>query len=472
MEYDATVVGSGPNGLAAAIELARAGCSVCVFEMRSEPGGGVRTAELTLPGFLHDVCSAVHPLGVGSPFFRTLPLAKFGLEWIHPAAPLAHPLDDGTAVFAERSLDATASQLGADSSSYQKIFGRFAASWDELAQDVLGPIHIPRHPFLLADFGRYAIQPADSFVHGQFSGERARALLGGIAAHSLLPLDRRPTAAFGLLLGILAHAVGWPLPKGGSRSITNALISHLASLGGIVCCGVDIRSIDELPSSRMILCDVTPRQLLKIAGSRLDEHYQRKLRRYRYGVGVFKVDWALASPIPWKDPACLRAGTVHVGGTFEDMKSAESEIAHGKHPERPLVILAQPSLFDPTRAPAGNHTAWGYCHVPHGSTVDMTNVIENQIERMAPGFRDCVIQRHTFNTSEFEAYNPNYVGGDINGGVQDLGQVIARPVASLSPYRTPAKGLYICSSSTPPGGGVHGMCGYHAARTALADMGV
>jgi phytoene dehydrogenase-like protein len=472
MEYDAIVIGSGPNGLAAAIELARAGCSVCVFERSDSIGGGARSSDLTLPGFVHDICSAIHPLGVASPFFRTLPLADFGLEWIQPEAPLAHPFIDGDSVIAERSLVETARILAADSAEYQKLFGILVRQWDSLVTEILAPMHIPTHPLLLARFGWHAIRSARAFAYGHFRKEPARALFAGMAAHSFLALDDRPSAAFGLVLTVLAHAVGWPLPKGGSQQISEALGACLRSLGGRIVTGVCVRSLDELPSSRLVLCDVTPRQLLEIAGSRLNERYRRKIQKYQYGPGVFKIDWALSSAIPWKDSRCARAATLHIGGTFEAIAAAENDVTEGRHPDKPFVIVAQPSLFDPTRIPPGKHTAWAYCHVPNGSTEDMTNRIEAQIEAVGPGFKDCILARHTFTTRQLEAHNPNYVGGDINGGLQSLAQLLVRPVFSPSPYRTPVKGLYICSSSTPPGGGVHGMCGFYAARTALADADI
>jgi phytoene dehydrogenase-like protein len=469
VDHEAIVIGSGPNGLAAAIELARAGLKVCVYEGSESLGGGARSAELTLPGFVHDVCSAIHPLAVSSPFFRSMPVGDFGLQWIHPDAPLAHPFEDGSAIVVERSIVETARGLAADSTAYQKLYDGLADRWDMLASDIFAPIHLPRHPLLLARFGWNGIKSARSFADTRFQGQAARALFAGMAAHGMLSLKSRPSAAFGLILTSLAHAVGWPLPKGGSQRISDALAANLRSLGGRIITGVVVRSLDELPRSRMVVCDVTPSQLLKIAGNKLPNHYRRRLQKYRYGPGVFKVDWALSSPIPWKNHRCLRAATVHVGGTFEAIAAAEEAVARGHHPERPFLLVAQPSLFDPTRAPHGKHTAWGYCHVPNGSTEDMTNRIEAQIEAVAPGFKDCVLARHTFTTSQLECYNPNYVGGDINGGLQSLVQTLRRPVLSLSPYRTPVEGLYICSSSTPPGGGVHGLCGYYAARTALVD---
>ncbi len=470
--FDAIVVGSGPNGLAAAIELARAGWSVVVYEAKATIGGGVRTAELTLPGFYHDTCSAIHPLGLGSPFFRSLPLHEYGLEWIHPDAPLAHPLDDGTAMLLERSFEATVQTLGHDADAYRRLFEPFARNWDKLAQDILGPFPFPpRHPFLLTRFGLPSLLPGSVLARLLFRGPRARALFAGLAAHSIMSLDKVITASFGMVLGLLGHAVGWPLPRGGSQSISNAMAAYLQTLGGKILTDSPVSNIDELPSSHVVLFDVTPRQLVRIAGHHLPEGYKRRLQGYRYGPGVFKVDWALAGPIPWEAPECSRAGTVHIGGTLEEIEHSEREMSKGRIAENPFVLVAQQSLFDPTRAPRGQHTGWAYCHVPNGSTVDMTEPIERQIERFAPGFRDLILARHTISPSQWEDRNPNYIGGDINGGVQDLGQLFTRPVARLVPYSTPNKRIYLCSSSTPPGGGVHGMCGYHAARAVLRAMG-
>lgn len=465
--YDAVVIGSGPNGLAAAITLAQAGLSVIIFESKNTVGGGMRSAELTLPGFIHDICSAIHPLGIGSPFFRALPLDRYGLEWIQPLASLAHPFDDGTAALLEHSLEATGKTLGVDAEAYAKLMQPLAANWNNLADDLLAPLRIPRHPLMMARFGLLAMQPAAALAEKLFKGEHARSLFAGLSAHAIQPLEKPLTAAFGLILGILGHVTGWPMPKGGSQKIADALSSYFCSLGGEICTGAAIENIDNLPSSRAIFCDITPRQLLHIAGHRLPANYKSRLERYRYGPGVFKMDWALNHPIPWKAVECARAGTVHLGGTAEEIAESEREVWENKHPKKPYIILAQQSLFDPTRAPAGKHTAWGYCHVPNGSTVDMTERLEAQIERFAPGFRDCILARKTQNTVELEHYNANYVGGDINGGVQDIYQLFTRPVARLNPYSTPLEGLYICSSSTPPGGGVHGMCGYHAAASVL-----
>jgi phytoene dehydrogenase-like protein len=474
--HDAIVVGSGPNGLAAAIALARAGRSVLVVEGRDTIGGGLRTEELTLPGFLHDTCSAIHPLGVASPFMRSLPLAEHGVEWIHPPAPLAHPLDDGTAVVLERSVDETAAGLGVDGDAWRKLLGPLVDASEALVEGALAPIasRPPRHPLAMARFGLHALRSATGLARGRFEGERARALFAGNAAHAMLPLEARATASFGLILAMLGHAVGWPLPRGGSQQVANAMASYLGSLGGELETGRQVESLDELVAQShkpLVLLDVTPRQLLALAGDRLDGRYRRALERYRYGPGVVKLDYALSAPVPWTAPACARAATVHVGGTLEEIAAAEALVARGGVPERPYVLVAQQSLFDPSRAPAGRHTLWAYTHVPHGSgsstTEEAVVAMEAQLERFAPGFRELVLARSVLGPAELEARNPNYVGGDINGGSAELRQLFARPVASPTPYRTPLDGVYLCSSSTPPGGGVHGMCGVHAARAAL-----
>ena len=467
-QVDAIVVGAGPNGLAAAITLAQAGWSVLVREGASTVGGGARTEELTLPGFHHDVCSAIHPLAVASPLFKRLPLADFGLQWIEPPSPVAHVLD-GHAVVAERDVNATGIELGRDAHAYAGLVGRIARDWRHLVDALLGPPSVPRHPFELARFGMAALRPAASLARTRFDGDAARALFAGHAAHSMLPLERATSAAFGLVLGASAHALGWPMPRGGSQRLSNALAGYLESLGGTIVVDAPVLTLAELPRAKAVLLDVTPRQLLRMAHDRLPSAYRRSLARYRYGVGVFKVDWALAEPIPWRDARVARAGTVHVGGTLEEVARSERAPWDGDHAERPFVLIAQPTLFDPTRAPAGKHIAWGYCHVPNGSSVDMTGAIERQVERFAPGFRDCILARSKLSTRDLERRNPNLVGGDINGGVQDLWQLVTRPTRTM--YRTPADGVYLCSSSTPPGGGVHGMCGYHAARAVLADHG-
>ncbi len=464
------MVGSGPNGLAAAITLQRAGLSVLLLEGKDTVGGGLRTAELTLPGFLHDVCSAIHPLAAESPFFKTLPLAAHGLEYLYPPVAAAHPFANGTAAVLEHSLPATAERLGPDARAYRTLIAPVVRDWPELAPAILGPLRLPDHPLALAQFGLKGLLPAHLLANLHLKTTEARGLWAGMAAHAQLPLGHVATSAIGLVLLATGHLRGWPLPKGGSQQIASALTAYFRSLGGQVQTNFYVDSLAQLPSAHAVLLDVTPRQLLAIAGHKLSALYQWQLGRYRYGMGVFKIDWALAEPIPFTAPECRQAGTVHLGNTLEEIAHAEQLTWNGGHPERPFVLLAQQSLFDPTRAPAGQHTAWAYCHVPHGSQKDMTNAIEQQVERFAPGFRERILARHVLNTKQMQAYNPNYIGGDINGGVLDIGQLFTRPVLRLSPYQTSAKGLYLCSSSTPPGGGVHGMCGYHAARRALRDV--
>jgi len=464
----ACVVGSGPNGLAAAIVLAQAGIEVEVFEAESISGGAARTMELTLPGFRHDFGSAVHPMAAGSPFFSSVPLRDFGLEWIHSPAALAHPLDDGTAVLLERDLKSAVASLAEDGVAWDMLLRPFVERWRDLAPEILGPVPlIPKHPFLLGRFGLNALSSAETMVK-RFRNPRTRALFAGLAAHSFLRLDEPLSGSFGMLMAILAHAVGWPIPRGGSQAITNALCGYLQSLGGRVTASSRIESIDTMPNCELILCDVTPRQLVKIAGSRLSDSCKRALKKFRYGSGAFKVDYALSQPIPWKASECLRAAALHLGGSFEEIAESEKLVRSGHHPERPFVLLAQPSLFDSSRAPEGKHTAWAYCHVPNGSTVDMLEQLESQIERFAPGFRDVVLARHVFSPADLESRDANLIGGDIAGGVLDLRQFLFRP--TWRHYATSAESLYICSASTPPGGGVHGMCGYHAAKMALRRM--
>jgi phytoene dehydrogenase-like protein len=468
-DYDAVVVGSGPNGLAAAIALQQKGLSVLVLEGKPTIGGGLRSAELTLPGYVHDICSAVHPLAVGSPFFQTLPLAEHGLEFIYPPVAAAHPLDRGIAALLVGKMEETAERLGEDADHYRRLVGPVVQDWPALAPELLGPLHFPKDPWMLARFGLKGI-PSVTWLARRFRTREARALLAGMAAHGEQPLTNWTTAAIALVFLATGHDLGWPIPRRGSVAIAGALAGYFLSLGGRIETGVYIRSMSQLPSSRCVLFDLTPRQLLQLGGHRWSSLYRWQLERYRYGMGVFKIDWALAEPIPFLAEGCRRAGTVHIGGDFEEIAASEAATARGLIAERPFVLLAQPSVFDPSRAPQGRHTAWAYCHVPNGSQEDMTERIERQVERMAPGFRERVLARHVYDTAQMEEYNPNYIGGDINGGVMDIRQLFTRPALRWSPYRTSSRGIYICSSSTPPGGGVHGMCGYHAARRALRDV--
>lgn len=470
-DFDAVVVGSGPNGLAAAILLQQNGLSVLLLEGKNEIGGGLRSAELTLPGFTHDICSAIHPLAVGSPFFQQLPLEEHGLEYIYPPIAAAHPFDNSTAAVLKHSVEETAKLLGADEQAYLQLMTPIVNDWPSIAPDVLGPLHFPKHPLAMARFGFPALTSA-AHLAKRFKTKEAKGLLAGMAAHAIQPLTNSATSAIALVLMANGHLKGWPLPKGGSNRIANALASYFVSIGGKIETGVNVASLQQLPSSGAVLFDVSPRQLLQIAGHRFSAIYKWQLERYRYGMGVFKMDWALDGPIPFKAESCKTAGTVHIGGTLQEIVDSEQQIWNGKHSEKPYVLLAQQSLFDSTRAPAGKQTAWAYCHVPNGSTVDMTAIIESQIERFAPGFKERILAKHTMNTLQIEDYNPNYIGGDINGGVIDLGQLFTRPALRWSPYKTSAKGLYLCSASTPPGGGVHGMCGYYAAKTVLKDIGI
>lgn len=465
--FDAVVVGSGPNGLAAAVTLAREGHSVVVYEAKETIGGGTRSAELTLPGFTHDVCSAIHALGVSSSFFNELPLADHGLEWVHPDIPLAHPFDDGTAAVLYRSLSETGATLGEDGPRYQAFMEPLVKDWEKILADFMGPLRLPRHPVSATRFGLRALRSASGLAKGVFKGQKAQGFFAGLAGHAILPLETMASAAPPLILGAVGHGAGWPIARGGSQQIANSLASYLQELGGEIATNTPIASLSQLPPSKAVLLDITPRQLIEIAGDRLPAGYTKRLSRYRYGPGVFKVDWALDGPIPWKAEACGKAGTVHLGGTLEEIASSEREVWAGQHPKRPYVLVTQQSLFDSSRAPERKHTCWAYCHVPHGSTENMRDIIADQIERFAPGFRDLILAEHCRNTAEMESYNPNYIGGDIIGGVQDLRQQFTRPLPQLVPYSTPVKGLYLCSSSTPPGGGVHGMCGYHAARAVL-----
>jgi phytoene dehydrogenase-like protein len=463
--YDAVVVGAGPNGLTAAITLARAGRSVLLREAADTPGGAARSAELTLPGFVHDVGSAVHPMGAASPAFREMPLGEHGLRWVEPAVAMAHPFDEGAPALLMRSIDETVASLGR--SLYRPVMAPLARQWDGLAADTLAPPHWPRHPLLLARFGTTALLPATVVARALFKEPRGRAWFLAIAAHGAVPMSASPAASFGIMLALAAHAVSWPIPVGGAQSITNALVSYFRSLGGHLETGAPVMDLGDLPAARTTLLDVTPRQFLAMAGGRLPRWYRRALGRYRYGPGVYKIDWALSAPIPWRSAECALAGTVHLCGSDGELLASERAPWEGRVSERPFVLLAQPSLFDPTRAPAGHHTAWAYCHVPNGSTVEMTERIERQIERFAPGFRDCIEGRFVSSPAVLERQNANLVGGDIAGGAMTLSQLFTRPRAQWDSYGTPLRGVYLCSSSTPPGGGVHGMCGYWAAHAAL-----
>ncbi|MTI87539.1 MAG: NAD(P)/FAD-dependent oxidoreductase [Balneolaceae bacterium] len=466
-EYDAVVVGSGPNGLTAAIRLASKKLNVLVLEAEKTIGGGTRTKELTEAGFKHDVCSAVHPTAVSSPYFNQLDLGKYGLEWIHPPYPFAHPLNNHESVVVSRSLEETATNLGIDNKAYHKLYDRFVADWGSLSEDIFGPLRVPAYPLKMARFGLSGLPSASTLSTRLFNSPRSRALFAGCAAHSILPLDKLFTSSFGIVLGASAHAVGWPIAKGGSASITDALAKLFKSLGGNIVTNKRVADIQDIPSAKAVLFDLTPQQIQKILADKLPSSYRSKLVDYRYGPGVFKIDFALSEAVPWKDKQLLKAGTLHLGESLEEIMRSEQNAWQGRHSDTPYVLLSQPSLFDPERAPEGKHTLWAYCHVPNGSERDMSQAIEQQIERYAPGFKDTIINKHTMNTSQLEVYNSNYIGGDINGGAQMIQQLFARPVLKWDPYSIPLKGYYICSSSTPPGGGVHGMCGYHAAASVL-----
>lgn len=467
--YDAVVVGSGPNGYAAAIMLQQKGLSVLILEAEKEVGGGVRSAELTLPGFIHDICSTIHPLTVGSPFLSTLPLNQFGLKWIYPPNAVAHPLDDGRTIMLKRDVTDTASQLGIDAYAYKTLMQPVVDHWDQIASDFLGPLSWPKHPLQFIKFGLRAVQSAQGLADRLFREEPAKALIAGIAAHVMLPLDKMVSSGIAMVLGALGHVVGWPFPQGGAQAITDALDAYFKSLGGVVETEQRVKSTKDVPPCKVVLFDITPRQLLNIEGLVFSAFYRKQLQRYRYGQGIFKIDWALNNPIPFRNPECLKSATIHIGATMEEIALSERLAWENQHAEKPYVLLVHQTPFDPTRAPNEQHTAWAYCHVPSYSQKDMTEAIEHQIERFAPGFKDTILARHTMNATEVEQYNANYIGGDINGGAQTLTQVFTRPVFRLHPYRTSLKNVYICSSSTPPGGGVHGMCGYHAARLALKD---
>lgn len=468
-EYDAVVVGSGPNGLSAAIRLAQENLKVVILEASDTIGGGTRTLELTEPGFLHDICSAVHPTAAGSPFFNTLNLSEFGLEWVQPPYPFAHPLERDKSVFVSRSLEMTLEGLGPDAKAYEKLLRKFIKQWDSLSKDIFGTLRIPSQPLKMARFGLYGLLSAETLSNSVFKFERTRAMFAGCAAHSIIPLNKMFTSSFGIVLGASAHAVGWPVAKGGSGQISYALAERFKSLGGTIITNHEVKGQGDIPSAKTILFDLTPHQIADILNDSLPSSYKRKLKNYTYGPGTFKLDFALSEPVPWTDERLAKAGTLHLGGSLNEITASEQAVWDGNHPDNPYVLLSQPSLFDDTRAPEGKHTLWAYCHAPNGSEEDMSLQIINQIEKHAPGFRDTIIKKHTMNSADFEAYNSNYIGGDINGGAQFFKQLFGRPVLKWDPYKMPVKGYYICSSSTPPGGGVHGMCGYHAAQSALKN---
>ena len=465
--YDAVIVGAGPNGLAAAITLAQKGRKVVIFEAADRPGGGLRSCESSLPGFVHDICSSIHPLAYASPFFRSLPLQKLGLEWIQPEIPMSHPLSNGDAVSLYRSVDETSAELRGDKEAYENIIKPLVQDWKPLISDILSPLRFPSHPIHMARFGWYGMRSSAHFCKKYFKEEPARALLSGLSAHSMLDLNVMGSAAFGIILGLLGHTVGWPFPKGGAEKLAIALLSYLETMEVEIVTDQPIHSMNQLPPARAVMFDITPKQLLEIVGTNLPESYREKLERYRYGMGVCKVDWALSEPIPFTNANCRRAGTVHIGGFHGDIIQSEKLVWNHVNPDRPFVILAQHTVADPSRAPEGKHTGWAYCHVPPGSNSDRREAIENQVERFAPGFRDTILGSKVTTAKAFSEYNANYIGGDINGGVQDIKQLFMRPVGKWDPYQTGNPGLYLCSSSTPPGGGVHGMCGYNAAKSFL-----
>jgi phytoene dehydrogenase-like protein len=469
-KYDAIVVGSGPNGFAAAITLRRAGLAVLLIEGKEVLGGGVHSAELTLPGFIHDVCSAVYPLGQDSPIFKQLHLEQFGLQYLEPKYAVAHPFDDGSAIAIQSSIEMTAAQFGKDANNYKRIFSSLVNEWPSIRSAFVGPLHVSTYSNAKAKFAYYALSSGVHFAKHQFSTDAAQSVFAGMAAHSMLPLNKLTTSSIAIVLNLLAHINGWPLPKGGSQQITNALEACFKKLGGEIQTGFMVTSLQQLPASKAILLDVTPAQLLSIAGDQFSALYKWQLRRYKYGVGIFKIDWALSQPVPFANTKCRSAATVHIGGSMQEIYNSEEMISKNHHADKPFVLLVQPGAVDTSRAPKGKHTAWAYCHVPNGSQTDMTEAIEKQVERFAPGFRDCILARHVMNTHDMEAYNLNYIGGDINGGAAIVSQLFTRPVLRLSPYRTSAKGVYVCSSSTPPGGGVHGICGYYSSRRALKDL--
>jgi phytoene dehydrogenase-like protein len=469
--YDAVIIGSGPNGLCAGIALAQQGCSVLILEADQTAGGGVRSEALTLPGFVHDPCAALFPMTRVSPFIKGLPLEKFGLEWLSSPHVLAHPLSSGKAVLVDHSLDCTAEGLGRDGPAYRRMMQPLLRDWERFSHDLLSPLPLPpRAPLTYLGFSLKALQPAVMLAKGSFKTRAARAMFAGLAGHSMLPLERIASGAFGIVIGATAHAAGWPFPKGGAGALSQAMIAYFQSLGGELLTGFKVDRPEQLPEFRAALFDVAPKNLLGIFGERLPASYRRTLSRYRYGPGVCKVDYALDGPVPWAAEEAQQAATLHLGDSLEEIALAEAQVARGLFPEKPYVLVAQTSRFDPSRAPAGKQTLWAYCHVPNGSNRDVSPLIEAQIERYAPGFKQLILAKHVRTASEMEAYNPNYVGGDINTGMQDIFQQFTRPAPRLSPYTTPIPNIYLCSSATPPGGGAHGMCGYHAAQAALKRL--
>lgn len=468
-EYDALVIGAGPNGLSAAILLAQQNLKVKVIEARDSVGGGTRTEELTEPGFYHDICSAVHPTGVGAPYLKTLPLQDYGLEWIHPDYPVAHPLDHGEAVIVPKSLDEAVDRLGNDGMNYKRLIEDFVQNWDRLSNDLFGPVRIPDNPLSMMRFGWYGMFSAKLLANSIFENIETKAFFAGLAGHSIIPLEKVFTGSFGLVFAASIHAAGWPVARRGSHSITKAMAAYFESLGGEIETGNEINSTRDLPNAKSVLFDLTPKQIANIARDDLPDSYLKKLNSFTYGPGAFKMDFALSEPVPWENEDCKKAGTIHLGGTFKEIAESERNTWDGKFNDNPFVLVSQPSLFDDTRAPEGKHTLWAYCHVPNGSEQDCSSQIINQIERFAPGFRDTIISYNAMNAVDFEQYNANYIGGDINGGAQFFKQLIFRPLIQWDPYRLAGKSMYICSSSTPPGGGVHGMCGYHAAKSALKN---
>ena len=468
-EYDAVIIGSGPNGLSAAITLQEAGLKVLILEAKATIGGGMRTEQVTLPGFNHDICSAIHPMAAASPIFNQWPLDKFGLEWMTPEIQAAHPLDNGHAALLYKDISETVKSLGVDGERYEKLIHSVTDNWDKLAPHIFGPLSIPKHPLTLASFGLKAMQPATLFGK-YFKGEEAKALWSGMAAHSILDLNKLATSAIGLVLMSVAHLKGWPFPKGGSQQLANALGAYFKSLGGEIITNFEVKKLSDLPNSKAVLFDTSPKQLMEIAGHQLSSIYKWQLNRFIYGMGVYKIDWAIDGKVPFSNSEVSKAGCVHIGGTLKEIAAAEAITQKGGHPDKPFVLMAQQSIMDRTRAPEGKNAIWGYCHVPNGSTKDMTDNIENQIERFAPGFKDRIISKHRFNTAAFQKYNLNYIGGDINGGAINISQLFTRPALRISPYSTSNKQLFLCSASTPPGGGVHGACGYHAAKTVLKKV--